>query len=540
MRSIIFGSALAVICAACSQGTPTADPKSDTTDPVVSEDVEEMSYVPTGILAKTLPELSEALSAGDVSSVALVKAYQDRIEAIDRNGPTLQAVLAINPNALTDAAASDARRSAGAALGPLDGVPILLKDNIESLDPMPTTAGSAALKDNITGRDSPLVAGLRAQGAVILGKTNLSQWANIRSSESSSGWTSLGGQVKNPHVLNRNPCGSSSGSGAAAAASLAAGTVGTETNGSIICPANASGVVGFKPTVGVVSQQYIVPISFSQDTAGPMTKTVTGAAMMMNAMAADGAGVDYAAALDAGSLRGKRVAVARFAQSNNPLIIERFEAGLAVLEAQGATLIDIDEIERDPAMGESSLAVLMYELKHSLNEYLADTPYTVTTRTLADVIAFNEANAETELAYFGQDLFENAQARGPITDEDYIRARDLVQTATRANGLDALLEQYQADMLVSPSGVIVMEHDYTKGDVWPDYWAGAGSIAAIAGYPHITVPVGTVNGVPLGFSIMSGAGRDAEVLSWGYAFEQASQLRAEPQYMERTTVPTEN
>lgn len=524
-------SALA-FCAACA-------PLTETTETVVTEPQDQFRTVTTEDLLGTLPELSALLAEGDVSSVSLVEAYIARIDSIDRSGPTLQSVIAVNPDALSQAEASDARRAAGESLGPLDGVPILLKDNIESLDPMPTTAGSTALTENITGRDSPLVAGLRAQGAVILGKTNLSQWANIRSNDSSSGWTSLGGQVKNPHVLNRNPCGSSSGSGAAAAASLAAGTVGTETNGSIICPSNASGIVGFKPTVGVVSQQYIVPISFSQDTAGPMTKSVMGAAMMMNAMDTTDTPTDYVAALNAESLSGKRVGVARFSQGSNPLILERFNAGLAVLEAEGAILVDIDEFEQAPEFWPNALSVLMFELKHTMDEYLADTPEAVTTRSLADVIAFNEENAEVELAYFGQDLFENAQGRGPITDPEYIAARDLVQTATRANGIDALMAEYQVDMLVSPSGVIVMEHDYTKGDVWPNEWAGAGALAAVAGYPHITVPVGTAEGVPLGFSIISAPGRDAEVMSWGYAFEQASQLRAEPQYLGSVTVSTE-
>ena len=532
MRNLLISAAVAALCAACAPSTETSE--APVTDPQI-----ETRDVTTEDLLETLPEISANLAAGTISSVDLVNAYIARIEAVDRSGPTLQSVLAVNPDAISQAEASDARRASGEALGPLDGVPILLKDNIESLDPMPTTAGSTALKDNVTGRDSPLVAGLRAQGAIILGKTNLSQWANIRSSESSSGWTSLGGQVKNPHVLNRNPCGSSSGSGAAAAASLAAGTVGTETNGSIICPSNASGIVGFKPTVGLVSQEYIVPISFSQDTAGPMTKSVMGAAMMMNAMATSDDATDYVAALDADSLNGKRVGVARFSQGTNPLIIERFNAGLAVLEAQGATLVEIEEHSLGAQYGANSLAVLMYELKHTMDEYLASTPDAVTTRSLADLIAFNEANADIELAYFGQDLFENAQARGPITDQAYLDARAMVQTATGENGIDALLAEHQVDMLVSPSGVIVMEHDYTKGDVWPNEWAGIGGYAAVAGYPHITVPVGTAENVPLGFSIMSASGRDAEVLSWGYAFEQASQLRAEPQFLESVVVSTE-
>jgi amidase len=270
-----------------------------------------------------------------------------------------------------------------------------------------------------------------------------------------------------------------------------------------------------------------------------MTKSVMGAAMMMNAIATSEDATDYVAALDANSLDGKRVGVARFSQGSNPLIIERFNAGLAVLEGQGAILVDIEEAELAPEFWPNALTVLMYELKHTMDEYLASTPEAVTTRTLADVIAFNEANAEIELPYFGQDLFENAQGRGPITDQAYLDARDLVQTATRENGIDALLAEYQVDMLVSPSGVIVMEHDYTKGDVWPDEWAGAGAYAAIAGYPHITVPAGTAENVPLGFSIMSSAGRDAEVLSWGYAFEQASQLRAEPQFLKSVVVSME-
>ena len=532
MRFAVSALALAAVCVGCAAENTATDTPAETEEVVMTVDAAEL-------IMNTLPDISDALAEGKTTAVDLVNAYTARIDAIDRSGPTLQSILMVNPDALAQAEASDARRASGEALGPLDGVPILLKDNIESLDPMPTTAGSTALKDNLTGRDSPLVAGLRAQGAVILGKTNLSQWANIRSNDSSSGWTSLGGQVKNPHVLNRNPCGSSSGSGAAAAASLAAGTVGTETNGSIICPSNASGIVGFKPTVGVVSQQYIVPISSSQDTAGPMTKSVKGAAMMMNAMDTTDSPTDYVAALSADSLSGKRVGVARFSQGTNPLILERFNAGLAVLEAQGAELVDIEEFEQPAEFWSNALSVLMFELKHTMDEYLAETPEAVTTRSLADVIAFNEANAEVELAYFGQDLFENAQGRGPITNPDYIAARDFVQSATRENGIDALLAEYQVDMLVSPSGVIVMEHDYTKGDVWPNEWAGAGALAAIAGYPHITVPVGTAEGVPLGFSIMSTAGRDADVLSWGYAFEQASQLRAEPQYLESVTVSTE-
>lgn len=524
MRHLMIGAALGVLCAACN--SVAAVPEDTKPMPDATEEMPAMDWT-----AKTMPELVEALDAGQVSSVELVLAYQSRIEAIDQNGPTLQSVLALNPAALDDAADSDERRALGKGWGPMDGVPVLLKDNIETLDPVATTAGALALKDNVTGRDSPLVAGLRAQGAIILGKTNLSQWANFRSNESMSGWSALGGQVRNPHMLDRNPCGSSSGSGAAAAASLAAGTVGTETNGSIICPSNVNGIVGFKPTVGLVSQQYIVPISHSQDTAGPMTRTVTGAALMMNAMATGEAATDYVAALDAGSLSGKRVGVMRFAQGSNQDIHTRFNAALQVLEAQGAELVEIEDFSPDAEnFWGDALAVLEYEFKHTLNAYLADTPDSVTTRSLAELIAFNEANAEIELVLFDQDLFESSDARGPLTDEAYVNALAAVQSASREKGIDKLLSEHSVDMLVSPSGPVSPRIDPVNGDNWPA-WAGAGYLAAIAGYPHITVPMGDVHGVPIGFSIMGAKDADADILSWGFAYEQASQMRVEPGFL---------
>lgn len=524
MRHLMIGAALGVLCAACN--SVAAVPEDTKPMPDATEEMPAMDWT-----AKTMPELVEALDAGQVSSVELVLAYQSRIEAIDQNGPTLQSVLALNPAALDDAADSDERRALGKGWGPMDGVPVLLKDNIETLDPIATTAGALALKDNVTGRDSPLVAGLRAQGAIILGKTNLSQWANFRSNESMSGWSALGGQVRNPHMLDRNPCGSSSGSGAAAAASLAAGTVGTETNGSIICPSNVNGIVGFKPTVGLVSQQYIVPISHSQDTAGPMTRTVTGAALMMNAMATGEAATDYVAALDAGSLSGKRVGVMRFAQGSNQDIHTRFNAALQVLEAQGAELVEIEDFSPDAEnFWGDALTVLEYEFKHTLNAYLADTPDSVTTRSLAELIAFNEANAEIELVLFDQDLFESSDARGPLTDEAYVNALAAVQSASREKGIDKLLSEHSVDMLVSPSGPVSPRIDPVNGDNWPA-WAGAGYLAAIAGYPHITVPMGDVHGVPIGFSIMGAKDADADILSWGFAYEQASQMRVEPGFL---------
>ncbi|MCH9750982.1 MAG: amidase [Alphaproteobacteria bacterium] len=524
MKHLLASAALGVICMACSSVADVPEPATEMTEA-------ETNLQPEGWIAKSLPEIAAGLQSGQVRSVDLVLAYQTRIEQIDQNGPTLQSVLALNPTALDDARDSDERRMLGKGWGPLDGVPILLKDNIESLDPVATTAGALALKDNLTGRDSPLVAGLRAQGAIILGKTNLSQWANFRSNESLSGWSALGGQVRNPHMLDRNPCGSSSGSGAATAASLAAGAVGTETNGSIICPSNVNGVVGFKPTVGVVPQQYIIPISHSQDTAGPMTKTVKGAAMMLTAMAGMDASIDYAAGLDTASLSGKRVGVMRFAQGSNVDIHARFDAALAVLEAQGAELVEIDTFDPDAEnFWGDALSVLEYEFRHTLNAYLSDTPDSVATRSLAELIAFNEANADIELALFDQDLLESSEAKGPLTDEAYLNALAAVQSATRENGINKLLAEHAVDMLVAPSGPVSPRVDPINGDTWPS-WAGAGYLAAIAGYPHITVPMGDVHGVPIGFSIMGAKDADAEILSWGYAYEQASQMRVEPQYL---------
>lgn len=496
-------------------------------------------YSPQGWTANSLPEIAAAIQAGQLSSESLVQAYLDRINQIDWSGPTLRSVLALNPNALKDARAADAKRAAGESLGALHGVPILLKDNIETSDPVATTAGALALKDNITGRDSPLVAGLRAQGAIILGKTNLSQWANFRSNDSMSGWTALGGQVKNPHILNRNPCGSSSGSGAAMAASLTAGAVGTETNGSVICPSTVNGVVGFKPTVGLVSQQYIVPISSSQDTAGPMTKTVKGAAMMLNAMATGKAKTDYVAALNSNALEGARIGVMRFAEGSNADIKTLFDTALKELEAAGATLVEIEEFT--PAaeeFGTQSRAVLTYEFKATLNEYLADTPASVKTRTLDELIAFNEKHADIELALFDQSIFLESAALGGLDDPDYIAARDAAQSSTREQGIDAMLAANNLDMLVSPSGPIPGQIDPINGDVWPSF-PGGGWIAAIAGYPHVSVPMGNVHGMPVGLSFMAGKDQDAKVLAFGYAYEQRTHHRIDPRFLPTADVRQE-
>ena len=510
--------ALSLCLAACSESK--SDHKVDAN--IISQNYEAQDWV-----AKTLPDLSEALEAGDISAAKLTQTYLNRIDAVDKNGPRLQSVLSLNPDAMAQAEASDARRARGEAIGPLDGVPVLLKDNIETLDPIATTAGAYALSKNVTRRDSPLVAGLREQGAVILGKTNLSQWANFRSNDSVSGWSAISGQVRNPHMLDRSPCGSSSGSGAAIAASLAAGAVGTETNGSIICPSNVNGIVGFKPTVGLVSQQYIVPISVSQDTAGPMTKTVTGAAMMLSAM--DNQDVDYVARLDSNALQGRRVGVMRFSVGANQDIQNRFDDVLSSLKEAGAILVEIENFDLGvEGYGQKALDVLLYEFKDGLNTYLSESAPSVTTRDLESLIEFNLGHA-TEMAIFDQSLFDQAQAKGDLSDPIYITARQDIQAGTGPNGIDRLLSEFDVDMLVSPSGPVASRIDPINGDVWPA-WSGAGYLAAVAGYPNITVPMGEVHGIPIGFSIMGSAGQDAEILSYGYAFEQATKLRVEPKY----------
>ncbi|HXI86748.1 MAG TPA: amidase [Parvularculaceae bacterium] len=525
MRPILSALAISALCA-CSPTTTT--PTNGAASSAAPEAMKD--YAPTGIIAKSLPEISDALANGETTSATLVQTYLDRINEIDRAGPTLQAVLAVNPDAMKDAEASDARRKDRKALGPLDGVPILVKDNVETADPMATTAGALALKDNVTGRDSPLIAGLRAQGAIILGKTNLSQWANFRSDRSMSGWSALGGQVKNPHILDRNPCGSSSGSGAAMAASLAAGTVGTETNGSITCPSNVNGIVGFKPTVGLVSQQYVVPISFTQDTPGPMTKTVKGAAMMLNAMATGPAKTDYVAGLSADSLKGVRVGVARYAEGDNPAIKGLFEAALKTLSDAGAVLVDIKDFKPDEGVGAAETTLLQTEFKSEINDYLANAAAAVQTRDLPSLIAFNKDHADVELVLFDQSIFEASEKEGGLDGDDYKKALATALKAAREDGVDKLMKDNNVDVLVAPSGPVAPRVDPINGDVWPDF-PGIGDLAAIAGYPHLTVPMGTVREMPVGISFVGTKDEDAKILSYGYAYEQASRLRTEPHYL---------
>jgi len=454
-----------------------------------------------------------------------------RIEALN---PRVNAVIAVDPTAMAQARALDRNRR---ARGPLFGMPILIKDNIETDGPLPTTAGSLALADNVTHRDAPLVARLRAAGAVIVGKTNLSEWANIRSNNSISGWSAVGGQTRNPHALNRNPCGSSSGSGAAVAAGMVPAAIGTETDGSITCPAAINGIVGFKPTVGLVSRTHVVPISHSQDTPGPMTRSVRDAALVLNAIAgtdpadpataeADAHRTDYTAALRPDALRGVRIGVMRFASGFGT--DEALEAALAVLRAQGATLVEIRTFEGRQEMSRNELPVLLTELKQDMNAYLATLPPAIRSRTLADLIAFNRTHAGEEMPLFGQELFEQAEATHGY-DDAYRHARETSLRIAGRDGIDKLLHDNNVVALVGPTRPPAWLIDTVNGD--QSAGGGAGNLAAIAGYPHLTVPMGDVRGLPVGLSFIGARWDDARILALGYAYEQASHRIVTPRFV---------
>ncbi len=446
-------------------------------------------------------------------------AHLARTAAIDDAGPHLNSVVVLNPNA-----PAEARAAAGL---PLEGRTVLVKDNIETRE-WPTTAGSLALKDNRTGRDAPLIVRLREVGGVVLGKTNLSEWANIRSSRSTSGWSAVGGLTRNPHAIDRNACGSSSGSGAAVAAGLAWAAIGTETDGSITCPASVNGIVGFKPTVGLVSRTHVVPISHSQDTAGPMARTVADAALLLGAIAgsdpadpmtaeADRHNTDFTGGLAKASLAGTRIGVLRKAVGGNPDVAAVFEQALADLRRAGAELIEID-FEPDPQMGADEFTVLKYELREDLTAYLVSSPADIPVRSLEDVIAFNEAHAAEEMRWFGQDIFEAAAAATDRAAYEAARANSL--RLAGAEGIDRLLAEHRVSLLVAPTVGPAWTTDLVNGDHY-DGSIGAGSLAAIAGYPHLSVPMGAVHGLPVGLSLMGAKWADAAVLRAGAAYEHA-------------------
>ncbi len=463
----------------------------------------------------------EARASGPAE--AHILAALERAQRLDAD---VNAILALNPEAVVQARALDRQRK---ARGPLFGMPILIKDNIDMAGPLPTTAGSRALAANVTGRDAPVVARLRASGAVILGKTNLSEWANFRSSDSISGWSGIAGVTRNPHALDRNACGSSSGSGAAVAAGIVDAAIGTETNGSVTCPASVNGIVGLKPTVGLVSRTHIVPISESQDTAGPMAKDVATAARVLTAMAgrdpadaatadADQRRTDYAAGLETSSLKGVRIGVLRFATGWSTPVDTAFEAALETLRKEGAILIDIRQGPDRRKIGDSEFKVLLSEFKAGLNAYLASTPAADGPRTLADVIAFNKADSARSLGLFGQDILEKAEATKGLDDPAYIEARATSLTLA-SEAIAGMLASNDVAALVAPTAPAAWKIDAVNGDQAP--FGGAGGLAAVAGTPHLTVPMGMASGLPLGLSLLGPKWSEAKLLQLGAAFERA-------------------
>lgn len=481
--------------------------------------------------------LRAAYAAGEVDAQTVTRALLARIAALDDAGPRLNAVVELNPEAMQIAAALDAERRARGPRSPLHGIPVLLKDNIDTADAMATTAGSLALTGIAApARDAEVVRRLRAAGAIVLGKTNLSEWANFRSTRSSSGWSGRGGQTRNAYAPERNPCGSSSGAGTAVAASFAPLAVGTETDGSVVCPASVAGLVGVKPTVGLVSRRGIIPISASQDTAGPMTRTVTDAALLLQAMAgadAEDAATaalrqhpvpDYLAGLRPGALKGVRLGVVRQFGGFHEGVDASFEAALATLRAAGAVLVDPVKLPHHGRLDADEYTVLLYEFKDGLNRYLATRPGAP--KDLAALIAYNRANAAREMPYFQQEIFEQAQAKGPLTSAAYRQARTRGQRLAGSEGLGAALKAQKLDALIGPTVGPAWTTDLVNGDRY--LGGGASTAAAVAGYPHVTLPMGTLHGLPLGLSLIGAPWSEARLLAYAYGFEQAASLKLAP------------
>ena len=531
--------ALAVVLSLLSGSHAIVNPP--TSAPAPAGQASAQSTVATFVLDEvTVPQLQMWMQSGRYTSRQLVDLYLDRIARIDRSGPALRSIIEINPDARAIADALDAERKARGARGPLHGIPVVVKDNIDTADRMMTTAGSLALEGSIAARDAFVIERLRAAGAVILGKTNLSEWANFRSTKSTSGWSGRGGQVRNPYVLDRNPCGSSSGTGTAIAANLAALGVGTETDGSIVCPSSVAALVGIKPTVGLVSRSGIIPISASQDTAGPMARTVEDAAILLSAMTgvdprdtatkrSAGRTVSYAASLDAGALKGARIGVARkryFGYS--PPADRLIDAAIAQMKAQGAVVVDPADIPTAAALDDCELEILLYEFKAGVNAYLRDLAPAVRVRSLQDVIAFNEKARAQEMPYFGQELFAMAQKKGPLTAPAYRTALARCQARARTQGIDAVMTRLRLDAIVAPTGGPAWPIDLVNGD----HFLGASSTpAAVAGYPSVTVPAGFVNGLPVGLSFIGRAWSESKLIGFAYAYERATRHRLPPTFL---------
>ena len=488
----------------------------------------------------SVAELQRGMQSGKYSARSIAEKYLERIEEVDRRGPAINSVIEINPEAIEIADALDRERKAKGARSPLHGIPVLIKDNIDTADRMTTTAGSLALEGSRPPKDAFIAARLREAGAVILGKTNLSEWANFRSTHSTSGWSGRGGQTRNPYALDRNPCGSSSGSGAAVAASLAAAAIGTETDGSIVCPSSANSIVGIKPTLGLVSRSGIIPIAHSQDTAGPMARTVTDAAVLLGALTGTDARDpvteqsrgksfgDYTKFLDQNGLRGARIGVARKFFGFSDKVDRLMQTAIDEMKRRGAHVIDPADVATAGKFDDSEFEVLLYEFKADLNSYLASLGPQARVKTLKEVIEFNEKNKEKEMPYFGQEIFIRAEAKGPLTSKAYRAALAKNLRLSRAEGINAVMLKHNLDALVAPTGGPPWPTDLINGD----HFAGASSTpAAVAGYPNINVPAGYIFGLPVGISFFGRAYSEPTLIKLAYAFEQATSLRRPPKFL---------
>ena len=541
-RNFITSSTLAaaglttILAASCT--TSTSDKKKETSSAESKDDPITNGFELNEI---TISELQDKMAKGEYSSEKITKLYLQRIAAIDKKGPALNAVIELNPDAMTIAKAMDEERKAGKIRGPLHGIPVLIKDNIDTADKMMTTAGSLALAGHIAAKDAFIVKKLREAGAVLLGKTNLSEWANFRSGKSCSGWSSRGGQTKNPYIIDHNPCGSSSGSGVAVAANLCTVAIGTETDGSITCPASVNGTVGIKPTVGLLSRSGIIPISHTQDTAGPMARTVKDAAILLGILAGidkedektmstvqagneneDRPVIDYTKFLDANGLKGKRIGIEK-KKYDNQFLNKLLQKAVDLMKQQGAEIIELDYLDKFNALGDAEFAVMKYEFKYGLNKYLSTAGASV--KTLKDVITFNKTNEDKAMPTFKQETLEASEKMAGLDSKEYLQALDKSHEGSKKI-IDSVLLENKLDALCGLTMGPACSIDTIYGDRWGDVFLTAP--AAMSGYPHISIPGGMAYDLPVGLSFFSGAYKEAELISMAYAYEQASKNRALP------------